>query len=177
MVATTAEMEAHLEQRDSESRSIRVERFRTVAKIFDFAEEGIGLWGGSGSAQTFSEMRFAYMDGLFLTTTLLAVACAEQEIAGMLHAAGDDSAATAHLSLLIDKALGARILDIAQVEELHNLRDIRNSYAHYRTLQHRGNWILRAVTEEVDHAELLERDALLAMRVLAGFLKARLGYR
>lgn len=173
--ASIAEMEAHLAQSDTESCSQRVARFRVVSRVFAFAEDGIGLWGGSSSAQSFAEMRFAYMDGLFLATILLAVACLEQELAGMLHASGDDSAANAKFTDLIRKSEELNLIDAAMVEELDKLRVIRNSYTHFRTLKHPQNWAMRSIAQEADHTDVLESDALQIMEVLASFMRSRHG--
>jgi len=65
------------------------------------------MYGGMSAAQAFGEMRLAFLHGLFLSIVLLALACIEQEIAGILHIAEDDSAARARFETLIRRARNA----------------------------------------------------------------------
>lgn len=68
-------------------------------------DEGMIFFGGMSSAQTYTELRLAYIHGLCIATVLLALACIEQDLAGRLHMAGTDSAAKARLETLLKEGL------------------------------------------------------------------------
>lgn len=130
-----------------------------------------------GAAQSFAELRLAYIHGLYLSTVLLALACIEQELAGLLHAAGWERARTARLDDLLSQAHERGVVtDRERGDVFEHLREVRNSYAHYRHMGHSAAWIRRAIDRDMPLDHVLEDDAWQAVQALGVFLRRRSGF-
>lgn len=167
------DLEKWLEEDEAKSRPYRAARLRTVLAALGPPEDNAIFWGGISPFQAFSELKLAYIHGLYLATVLLALSIIEQEIAGSLHAAGDNEAATANLSSLLDAAREHRVITDAEYRAFNRLRDIRNSYAHFRSPMHR-TWIARrAVAKNTDLDGVLKSDATLGLKAVSSFIARR----
>src|SRR5271166_2812938 len=103
-------------------------------------ESGVVMFGGMGSAQALTEIRLAYIHGLYLSTVLLALVCIERELAGILHIGGDDRAAKDRLEQLLTNGRAEGIITDREFQIFNDLREIRNSYAHFRAIADHTAW-------------------------------------
>jgi hypothetical protein len=127
-------------------------------------------FGGLASAQAYTEIRLAYIHGLYLSTVLLALACIEQELAGALHIRGMESAANARLEKLLKEGLTTGIITTEEFQTFDHLREVRNSYTHFRPPTHRTAWARRAMATDTPIDDILEADAAGALSALGSFL-------
>jgi hypothetical protein len=165
-----------LEADDASSREFRARRLASLLEALSPSEEGMGFWGGMSAAQSFTEMRLAYMHGLYLSTVLLALACIEQELAGMLHVDQWEKAKAARLEGLLREGRDRQLVSEGEFEAFQHLRDVRNAYAHYRDLNHQSAWVRRAINQDMPLEDVLEADALQAVQMLGTFLRRRASY-
>jgi hypothetical protein len=165
---TTAELQDWLEQDEAASRSHRAERLSKLVALLP--EEEMVFFGGLASAQTYIEIRLAYIHGLYLSTVLLALACIEQELAGALHIRGMESAANARLEKLLKDGLTTGVITTHEFQTFDHLREVRNSYTHFRPPTHRTAWARRAMATDTPIDDILEADAAGALSALSSFL-------
>ena len=133
-------------------------------------EEEMVFFGGLASAQAYIEIRLTYIHGLYLSTVLLALACIEQELAGALHIQGMDNAANARLEKLLKEGLTTGIITTGEFQTFNRLREVRNSYMHFRPPTHRTAWARRAMATDVPIDDILEVDAEGARFALGSFI-------
>lgn len=165
---TIAELQDWLEQDEAVSRSHRAERLSKLLAVLP--EEEMVFFGGLASAQAYIEIRLAYIHGLYLSTVLLALACIEQELAGALHIRGMDSAANARLEKLLKEGLTTGIITTGEFQTFDRLREVRNSYTHFRPPTHRTAWARRAMATDIPIDDILEADAAGALFALGSFI-------
>lgn len=158
---------------DRASRQDRADRLSLVLKTITVPEQGLGFWGGLASAQAFTELRAAFVAGLYLSVVLLALTCVEQELAGQLSAAGWPKAKSARLEDLLIEASKRDLISDAESAALRKLRDLRNAYAHHRALESPSGWVRRSISADLDYWEVLRLDALAAIDTINKFLRAR----
>lgn len=166
--STINELQDWLEQDEAVSRSHRAERLSKLLAVLP--EEKMVFFGGLTSAQAYTEIRVAYIHGLYLSAVLLALACIEQELAGVLHIEGMDSAANARLEKLLKESLTKGIITTEEFQTFDHLRDVRNSYTHFRPTTHRTAWARRAMETDTSIDDILEADAIGALSALGSFL-------
>jgi hypothetical protein len=165
---TIVELQNWLEQDEAASRLHRANR---LAKLLAFLpEEEMVFFGGLASAQAYVEVRLAYIHGLFLSTVLLALACFEQELAGVLHMKGMDGAASARLEKLLQEGLAQAIIITEEFQTFDHLREVRNSYTHFRSPTHPTGWARRAMATDTAIDDILEADATGALSALGSFI-------
>ena len=162
-----------LEADEARSRPYRAARLQTLLETLKLPEAGMMLWGGSASLHALTEMRLAYIHGLHLSTIFLALTFIERELAGSLYATGSDKAANARFQDLLTEATARTSLEKDESDALSQLRQVRNAYAHYRSILHPMHDARRAVKEDTPMDELLERDALEALRSVAAYIRHR----
>ena len=165
---TIAELQDWLKQDEVVSRSHRAERLSKQLAVLP--DEEMVFFGGLASAQAYIEIRLAYINGLYLSTVLLALACIEQELAGALHMSGMDSAANARLEKLLKEGLSRGIITIEEFRTFNRLREVRNSYTHFRPPTHRSAWTTRAIATQTPIHDILEADAIAALSALGSFI-------
>jgi len=165
---TVIELQDWLEQDEALGRPYRAERLAKLLAVIP--EEEMVFFGGLASAQAYTEIRFAYIHGLYLSTVLLALACIEQELAGVLHIQGIDSAANARLEKLLKESLTRCIITTEEFQTFDHLREVRNSYTHFRSPTDRMAWARRAMATDTPTDDVLEADATSALSALGSFL-------
>jgi uncharacterized membrane protein len=168
MIVPTTKLQDWLEQDEAVSRPYRAERLAKLLAVIP--SEEMVFFGGLGSAQAYTEIRLAYIHGLYLSTVLLALACIEQELAGVLHMQGMGNAANARLEKLLKESLTKGIITTEEFQMFDRLREIRNSYTHFRTPAHRTAWERRAIIADTAIDDVLEADATGALSALGSFL-------
>jgi hypothetical protein len=165
-----AELERWLETDEAGSRPYRTARLQRLLALFDTPRENVMFMGGSGSFQAYTEMRLAFIHGLYFSTVVLALSCIEQELAGALYASGSDVAARAPLERLVVQAREAGILDEELFLAIEKLRGVRNAYAHFRPPLHPTGKVMRALDQKIHMDDLSESDAIMALEVMAAYL-------
>lgn len=165
---TITELQDWLEQDEAISRPYRAERLKKLLAVIP--EEEMVFFGGLASAQAYTEIRLAYIHGLYLSTVLLALACIEQELAGVLHIRGTDSAANARLEKLLKESLTRGIITTGEFQTFDHLREVRNSYTHFRSPTDRTAWARRAMATDTPIDDVLEADATSALSALGSFI-------
>lgn len=168
MEVKIAELQGWLEQDEAASRPYRAERLAKLLAVIP--EEEMVFFGGLSSAQAYTEIRLAYIHGLYLSTVLLALTCIEQELAGALHIQGMESAANARLEKLLKEGLTKGTITTEEFQTFDHLREVRNSYTHFRSPTHRTAWTRRAIVTDTPIDDVLEADATGALSALGSFL-------
>jgi hypothetical protein len=95
----------------------------------------------------------------------------EKELAGYLYLIGMDDAAKIRLEFLLQRALDIGYITEDEFNIFNRIRQIRNSYAHFRIPTHSSDNLMRSLDRSVAPDELFEQDALDAMEALVGFLR------
>lgn len=167
------ELAIWLEIDEEASRPYRAARLKLLLTIFESPVENIMFHGGANSHQAYTELRLAFIHGLYLTTVVLVLSCVEQELAGALYASGSDASARLPLEKLLINAREVREIDDDLYLEIDNLRVVRNSYAHYRPPLHPSGAIGRTLEKNVPLDELSELEAVDALKLLARFVYRR----
>lgn len=162
------DLQSWLEKDEALSRPYRTERLAKLLVILP--EEEMVFFGGMPSAQAYMEIRIAYIHGLFLSTVLLALACIEQELAGVLHMRGMDRLAKARLEKLLEEGLAKGIITAEEFQTFDHLRGVRNSYTHFRDPTHPTAWVRRAMINDTPIDDILEADATSALSALGSFI-------
>jgi len=88
----------------------------------------------------------------------------------VLYARGLDKSARASLETLLENAMALKDIDSGMFDGIHELRKIRNAYAHFRIPLHATGTVRRALQRDTDIHGLSEFEALNALRLLAGFM-------
>jgi hypothetical protein len=101
---------------------------------------------------------------------LLALACIEQELAGALHIQGMDSAANARLEKILKEGLTKGTITAEEFQTFDHLREVRNSYTHFRSPTHPTALMRRAMATDTPIDDILEADATGALSALSSFL-------
>jgi hypothetical protein len=166
-------LEKWLEQDEAKSRPYRAVRLRTLLAALGPPEDSQIFFGGFSPFHTFVELKLAYIHGLYLASTLLALAIIEQEIAGSLHITGDDDAAKASLSSLLAIARKRSVITDGEYKAFNKLREVRNSYAHFRAPMDPTHVARRALAQETDLDGVLKSDATRGLKALTSFLNRR----
>jgi hypothetical protein len=159
-----------LEADETSSRPYRTSRLKLLLEIFDSPKEHLLLSGGEDSATAYRELRLAFVHGLYLATVILTLSVIEQELGGALYARGLDKSARATLETLLDSAMALKEIDSGMFDGIHELRRIRNAYAHFRTPLHETGTVRRALQRDTGIHGLSEFEAVNALRLLAAFL-------
>ena len=170
--ADLTELITWLETDEAANRTSRARRLSHLLEAIQIPEDGL-FYQGENSLQAFEEARLAYIHGLYLATVLLSLAFIEREIAGRLYAAGWEKAKKARLEDLLLKAHECNLVSDRDRETLQKLRDIRNSYAHFRPPDDDSSTTRRAVTQRLTANEVFLKDAEQAIEVLGRFLASQ----
>jgi hypothetical protein len=167
---TYDELFAWLEADEAKSRPYRTNRLKLLLEIFSSKESNVMFHGGEDSYRMYLELRLAFIHGLYYSVIVLALSCIEHELAGALYAQGFDSSARASLENLLISAQDEGLIDSLLCERINGMRNIRNARAHFRVPLHPTGTVRRALQEDTGIDELLEQDAVTALRLLAAFI-------
>src|SRR3954447_27029795 len=141
--------EQWLYEEDSKSRPFRAERLRELLEIFPIPESGMLTFGGFETATALTEVRLAYVDGLYLSVILLSLAVLERHFAGMLYSKGLESAKRMKVEDLLKRAKKEGVLGPDEEADFEQLRQLRNSYAHFRDSLHEFSSLQRSIKEDL----------------------------
>ena len=93
-------------------------------------------------------MRYCYVYGQFLATTILGVAYLEITIAALFFEAGRNDLARASITELFKEAHKRGLITDREYEHLNGIRKTRNAYAHFRKPGHKESVEHRAIEDE-----------------------------
>jgi hypothetical protein len=158
--------EQWLQQDDRKSRPFRAARVREAIQLFPIPEGGLITFGGSETMTALVEARLAYVNGLYLCTVLSALAVLERHIAGLLYAAGLESAKRMSFEDLLKRAKKDGVLKPEEESDFDQFRHLRNAYAHFREPLHELSSLRRSIKDDLAFEDLLRRDAQMALRLL-----------
>ena len=172
--ADIAEIAAWLKLQDENSLTSRVDRLSHWMKTFQRVPKDIMVpFQGPLSLECYEGARLAYLEGSYVATVVLCVAHIEHELACCLVGLGKKRVAKAKLQVLLEEARQDGILSDSMVDALNNLREIRNSYAHFKPEYHLLSLSSRRVNPNESHRETMKADAERATEALASFFQER----
>jgi hypothetical protein len=163
---------------DAEGRTAR--HLALIAFESDFSPNGMMFPGGHESYLAYIEARLNFIDGNFISTILISQACIEnllasciilEETSRQIHGllAETDTAIPKRITLkwLIKRSLDWDIISDEDGGMVNQLSDIRNPLSHYRHMSDQTKLWRRSAKEDIPEKELLEKDAHLAISVVA----------
>ena len=130
--------------------------------------------GGFVAKSLFEEMRYSFVYAQFLATIFTGLAYIERTLAASLFGAGRDDLERGTLSKLLEEACKNRLISESELEELTNIRQLRNAYAHYRRPGHTQGVEYRANREDQAFYEIIEQDAITVVGVALRLVDKRL---
>jgi HEPN domain-containing protein len=161
--------EQWLRKDDRKSRPFRAARVREAIELFPIPEEGLITFGGSDTMTALVEARLAYVNGLYLCTVLSALGVLERHIAGVLYAAGLESAKRMSFEDLLKRAKKDGVLKPEEESDFDQFRHLRNAYAHFREPSHKFSSLRRSIKDDLPFEDLLRRDAQTALALLGRY--------
>jgi hypothetical protein len=126
------ELEEELRNNDREEFPERLARFREIDAWFQVPPGGLSLGPDWESAAAFSEARFGYINGFWISAILCSLTALERHLAWRLM--GILGGNTEHFTTkeITERAVAASLIEQAQADEISQLRIYRNAYAHFR---------------------------------------------
>ena len=146
---------------DNEDVRCREDRLLRLNWLIDNSPEA-AYWtfpGGLLAKSLFEEMRYCFVYGQFLATTILGLAYIERTLAALFYATGRNDLKRAGISKLLKEAHTHGLIVTSEYQHLDNLRRTRNIYAHFRRPGHKESVEFRAVTEHKSFYSVIEEDA------------------
>ena len=120
--------------------------------------------GGVVAKSQFEEMRYCFVYGQFLASTILAVSYIEVTLAALFFEAGRDDLVEASVSKLIEEAHKKGLITDLERKRLHAIRETRNAYVHLRKPGHRESVERRAIRSDSTFNETMEEDARIVLQ-------------
>ncbi|MFI0847160.1 hypothetical protein [Mesorhizobium sp. IMUNJ 23232] len=124
---------------------------------------GTLLFGGTVAHTALTEARSSFVYGNFAATILLCQSLAENNLAGLLHVAGEDLPAKVGFHETLRRCLAMGFLSSEEVADLKRLADLRNPLSHFRNVNDPNNLVRRSVGEGGFAEDVLARDAHFAI--------------
>ena len=162
-------IEVWLEADEARSRPFRAKRLRKLVEILEIPDRGLLFFGGMETMQAFTELRLAYIHGLFLAVVLQVLLIIERNLAGHLYAKGIEEAKQMRLEKLLTSAVEHGYVTQDEARIFDRLRSIRNAYTHFRAPGHASSSLQRAIESDLPFHDLLEADATDSILALASF--------
>ena len=119
--------------------------------------------GGFLAKSHFEEMRYCYVYGQFLATTILGVAYMEITLAALFNEAGRNNLARARITELFEEAHKHGLITDREHKHLNCIRRTRNAYAHFRKPGHKESVERRAIEDDRAFYSIAEEDATIVM--------------
>jgi hypothetical protein len=159
-----------LTQIDKETFSNRLERFKFV----DGMAGDIGLAGSFEAVFVFREAGWAYINGEFISTILLAQAFIERLLTDFLIEKGLEGEAKHGVQAIIKYSRKHELISEFLLNNIDRLRQIRNPFVHSKSFDHPFTLGKRAVFEQTSPNKILENDAKEALSLMYTILLTRL---
>ncbi len=149
----------------------RLERYKFIRKEFGPPTDML-LVGGFPAMFAIDELKFSYINALYMATILLAQSFIEHSLGGSFLMMGDDDVVEKGFSKLIDKALATKQINPKIADKLHELRKMRNPYTHPNPgITPRSYMGRMKEKENYDPEILIEQDARCAIQIVVDFLR------
>jgi hypothetical protein len=171
------ELRSHIEQYHHISIDERLERYKFVWREFGPPYGEVLFMGGPTAWWALEEMRHCYIEGCYLACILLGQIFIEQSLANLYIIYGEEKLAEQGFKKLIDKALSDSQISSEIATQLHELRQIRNSYVHLsagagaRTFMGRLVAKQRLSPNDFLPQDLMKEDAETAIKCIVDFLR------
>ena len=154
-----------LDAEDTKCREDRLSRLDWLVRHTP-DEEFFTFPGGFLAKSHFEEMRYCYVYGQFLATTILGVAYLEITIAALFFEAGRNDLARASITELFKEAHKRGLITEREYEHLNGIRKTRNAYAHFRKPGHKESVEHRAIEDERAFYGIMEEDATIVVKAV-----------
>ncbi len=161
--------ELWLDTEDRGGRKLRIERLKWLESLTPITSWQV-FPGGWMARALFEEARYCFAYGQFVASIALAFAYIERTLAGMLYAAGDDTARRANISQLVDSAVAKGWLTDEERDEIDVARGARNPMLHYRELVAEDSVENRVLNGQQAPYDLIESDARHVLRIAFSLL-------
>ena len=130
--------------------------------------------GGFLAKSSFEEMRYSFVYAQYLTTILVGLAYIERTLSAVFYSCGRNDLERANLSKLLEEAFNRNLISKEDLDELHEIRKLRNSYAHSRKPGHSEGVEYRALSEEQAFYDIVEQDAITVLKAAIRLVDKRL---
>ena len=153
---------------DAEDTQCREDRLSRLDWLVSHTPDGEcpAFPGGFLAKSNFEEMRYCYVYGQFLATTILGVAYLEITLAALFFEAGRSDLARASITELFKEARKHSLITDREYEHLNGIRKRRNAYAHFRQPGHKESVEHRAIEDERAFYGIVEEDATIVMKAV-----------
>jgi hypothetical protein len=164
-------LEAALLKHDRESLDARLERLRHLQRIFP---RGYSFLSAVETAYIFNEAKMAYINGLFVSTILLAQAHIEHCLQGYVASRGDDRFAKSGLAQITKFLRSKNLLHEFLLDRIDRLRKLRKPYSHLQDCDYPDSLSKRAFAHNHDFEATLRHDAEFALALMYEVAVSRL---
>ncbi len=130
--------------------------------------------GGFLAKSSFEEMRYSFVYAQYLTTILVGLAYIERTLSAVFYGWGRNDLERANLSKLLNEAFNSNLIGKEELDELHEIRRLRNSYAHFRKPGHSEGVEYRALSEDQAFYDVVEQDAVTVLKASLRLVDRRL---
>jgi hypothetical protein len=169
-----------LRENDAHDFADRLGRFREILDLFPLPEAEGDIGGHWETAIAFQEARFAYVNGLWLSTIFMSLVVIERHLAWSLPEAGSRRVTRLDAKSLIERARQVGILSDDMAKRIDTLREFRNQYVHpqesSRFYKRMFDLMDRAVAESANHGPdinmILHEEARAALVLLSSHFDA-----
>jgi len=158
MSAFISEMIEAYEKADASTRAERSERAVWIARL-GWPESGWLFSGGHTVAESWDDLRHAFIHGSYLATILVGQAFLENVLAGQLDWHEETLGRRPQLGEILVRTRELGWLTQHEFALLDGLRRMRNPYAHYRNLDDKQSLSRRAMEAGEAPGTLVARDA------------------
>ena len=130
--------------------------------------------GGFLAKSSFEEMRYSFVYAQYLTTILVGLAYIERTLSAVFYGWGRNDLEKGNLSKLLNEAFNSNLISKEELGELHEIRKLRNSYAHFRKPGHSEGVEYRALSEDQAFYDIVEQDAKTVLKASLRLVDKRL---
>ena len=155
---------------DKESFQRRVERLKFVESIIG----DTGLLGSIETVFIFREAGWAYINGEFISTIILAQAFIERVFHDFMVEKGLESEARRGAQAIIEYCRNNKLTNEFLLDKFDQLRQIRNPFVHTKSVDYQFSVGKRMAFEQIPVNELIEKDAKDAISLMYTLLFTRL---
>lgn len=127
--------------------------------------------GGFTSSNLYEEAQYAFLHGLFQTCMITSLSVIEQELIGILHAAGVDGIENQAAATAIDEAADRDLISPEEEDLLHQIRKVRNPTVHFRVGVDDDAFPRRAIEKGRSPIELAEEEAKTALLAMFNIIE------
>ena len=164
-----SEAEHWLKEEDSKCFGGRLERLEWMVDRTPPANAW-SFYGSIHSKMLFEEMRYCFVYGQYLATVLVGISFLETTLAALFFGSGRNDLRRASLQRLMQESVEDGWMTSEESSHMDRLREIRNSYAHFRPPLGENSIEVSALSHGASPYEIAERDAAAVILVALGIL-------